>query len=428
MSDSPENDHLTPPSPSAAPQPDVNLTRQAKLVTSTSGLSPVPGRYLVIYKRANSGWTFRECHPPGGIPRRRPFESVESFVTHAVLADRELRYSFSRHYRSHDQVHSFTLDLTIEYRVSAPVAVVAALDVDPLGQLVDEIDRVLVQAAKRLDWAHIEREQIDLERLFFCSAIDAGPAAQGSEATHLDLLRRFATGIGFDVRRISVARQLPQEEIVVSAQTNLATQQRQVALLRHGTAEYSLALAQDRAALRNQFDRGQTFASKVADSASGVVTREIEGARSLPELSATLQQVAGVVQHPWSGASGALAPPPGLPALAMSFPSGRQTATGTGGLIAAPRAPLAALLSDIADQLSTADPGDENRRRLLSAALHLVAEVILGGAAAASTLERYAALVQDLQEACFEGLTVDQIRLLQRLRTIDGLRSELAVA
>ncbi|MDP9120261.1 MAG: hypothetical protein M3O15_02665, partial [Acidobacteriota bacterium] len=379
----------SPPSEPAAPaavnQPAAapNLTRDQKLVVSSAGLSPVPNHYLVVYKRSGEGWTFRECLQPGRKPRRLPFESPAAFTTHAVVADRELRHRFERDYRSHDQVHEFTLDLTVEFRVSSPKALVGWLERDPLRLLEEEIGAVLVQAAKGLDWSFIEREHIDLEHVLFGVV---SPGAGQDPVSHLAKLRRFAAGLGFEVRRIAVARRLPPGEVAVPAEINRAAQEQQIAVLKSRTAEVEKTLSQELehklGGRTGQFERGQKLAEAVADSTAAVFGREIDAVRSLPELSSALQEVAGVYSAIQGGgaqssqvlgpvlAAGSAGPPPAL------LGAGRGDGT-----------PLAALLSDLVAQLGGAAGGPAIRQQILPSALHLVAEILRRGEASPLVVE-----------------------------------------
>jgi len=409
---------------------ETNLTRDQKLVKSSPGLNPVPNHYLVIYKQARAGWTLRECLPPGKRPRRLPFESPADFITYAVVADRELRHQFERDYRSHDQVHSFTLDLTVEYRVSAPTALVEGLELDPLRRLEKEISNVVVQATKGLDWTFIEREHIDLEQLLFGAT---GNAAGLQPTSHLDKLRRFAAGVGFEVYRIAIARRLPAKEVVVPAQLNLETQKRQVAVLQQGTDELkktlqhrtgqlAQALSQDLAARGKQFGRSEKLADTVADGTALVLGREIDAARSLSELGSTLQQVPGLYSTLRGGAGTA-------PHLLGASPP----VDDAGG---APRAllgpghdagsPLAVLLADLGSHFGSAADDPALRSQILPAALHLLAEVLRG--AGAEALAEHAGAVQRLLGSCLNLLDRDQIQLLKRLQGTAALRAELEIS
>src|SRR5436305_15272652 len=97
-----------------------NLTRDRNLVRYAVGIDPVPDHYLVVHKKVGFGRCFRASLAPGERLQRSLLERANSFVAYAVPCDRNLRHDFVRPLKTHDQIHSFELKLSLEYRVSDP--------------------------------------------------------------------------------------------------------------------------------------------------------------------------------------------------------------------------------------------------------------------------------------------------------------------
>lgn len=371
----------------------TNLTQEQNLVRYVPGVDSVPDHYLVVYKQIGAAREFRGCLLPGEKLKRNLFESPESFVAYAVPRDEHLRFRFSRAHDTHDQVHSFTLYFTVEYRVANPVLLLEKLHSDPIRRLEQEIDTVLAQAKKSVDWATIEREDIDLENvLFFRTAL-------GDTISNLEKLRRFALGQGLELDRIAVSRRLADADVRGSKQIALSLQEQQVVFAKHGVEETRKTLQQDLglqlAARRKGFERTQIIADNYTKNTARALDQITDGIRSFQGLQDAVRHTAALQSSVLGMVGG-------------SLPSGHP---GAGTVAALPVAasdedPLRELLTEICSRLGSLACEHNRRRQLLSTCLHLVAEATRLEEANEDTLALY--------NGALEGLLADLIRVLQR--------------
>ncbi len=395
--------------------PAGNLTQQQKLVRYVPGVDSVPDHHLVVYKKSGAGRELRGCLAPGERLKKSIFESPDSFVSFAVPRDPDLRYGFSQEYKSHDQVHSFKLSLTLEYRVAEPAVLVDRLESDPLLKLEKEVASVLGQANKTVGWMAIEREEIDLQQVLF--------------APHLDRLRRFAAGQGFHLERILVERELAADEIRDSLATAQAQKERVVVAAQHSVEVVKGTLDQDLrlhlAGQQGNFDRTQKVADGLADSAVRAIHQVTDGIT-------TFQGVHEAVAHARALQAGLLGAPGGTavtaplltaPGLAAAAPAGALPAM---TVSSSARNPLAVLLEETCAALGNTACEPARRRQLLSLALHVVAEALHGEDAQRETLDRYAEGLQSLFHDLFDKLSDGQIQLLHRLLDTASLCRELS--
>jgi len=180
-----------------------NLTLERNLVVHTKGTDPVPGHYLVVYRKG----VFYSCLAAGERLRRfLTFGSPDSFIAYAVPDDQNLRHHFSRDYWSRDQAHSFWLRFGLEFYVCDPKTFVDRQGSDPLHRLEKEIAAIAGQTVRDLDWHDVKRGGNNLEEKLF-------PTLVAKEVGNLVRARRFAKSLGIEVRAITVDRQLSNTDI-----------------------------------------------------------------------------------------------------------------------------------------------------------------------------------------------------------------------
>jgi len=385
----------------------ANLTQDQKLVRYIPGIDPIAGHYLVFFKKVGEGRKLRCWLNPGEKLKKSFLESADSFVAYAVPADPNLRYRFSGEYKTHDQVRKFGLAFSLEYRVENPAVLVEKVDSDPLQRLVEEIQQVLIQATKSLRWADIEHEVVDLEQRIFDELMSNGEV----QISNGEKIRRFAVQLGFEVRRIGVARTLPDDEVRDSLALKKADQDRRIVAAEHVVQDLGSELKQ-RTDLR-LLEQAQAVErrGRLQDTLANVVIRDIDSATSITEAV----RKAEALQSSSLGFLGHRAEPE-RDQLVGSVPH-----RGLGSLHAAPDDAEAdgskGIILEIWRQFERAPSDNARRLSILSHALHLVAESVLGPDADAAELQRRATglrnLIRELLAA--DALGSDQVRLLEKL-------------
>jgi hypothetical protein len=394
---------------------ETTLTAREKLVRHVPEVAPRAEHYLLVFKKVGPGWKLRASLAPGEPFKKGLLEPAGSLAAYIVPSDEHLRYRFSRTYKTHDQIHTFQLDLTLEYRVSDPVALVQKLEADPLKRVVDEIDHVLVQRIKSVDWPAVEHEQIDLEKVLF----EISVFTDGHEVvTGYNKIRRFAGLQGLEIQRITVVRELPEEEIQVSTTAVKSSREQQMLALQHGTKTLRQDLGFELADQSGGFRRRQKVADGMTNNIVRAFDQATENIRSLDDIERAVPRVAAI-QGAMAGVATGV-----LPAAQTGLLPGNTTVTGllpgTAGQTGLPK-----LLGEIVTGLASLPCDPSERKRLLSFALHIVAETVRGDDASQETLDRYMSAVNGKFTDLFQVLGQEQVRLLRRLQDPAGLKKEL---
>jgi hypothetical protein len=401
----------------------ATLTEEKGLVRRLSGVAPCPGHYLVVFKRVKEGRKLYSWVRPGEPFKKSVFESMESFIAYAVPADDNLRHRFERSYKSHDLVHAFTLWFTLDYRVADPGTVIEKLDLDPLKRLEDEVDLLLVQKNKELDWSSVEREQIDLGDVLFHTAT----ADRDEVASSHEKLRRFAATQGFEVKRVVVTRDLPAEEVRAYRKEVETARNLRVLTLEHEERSLAKTLKIQRDGQQNSFDRRERIADGVTNNIVRAIDQATDQIRSLDDIQRAVGKV-GAIQNAMLGVAA------GGPVLAVPAGAALPSAAGltllsagpTGALPAAEASsPLEAVLSSVLSTLGTVACSAEDRRLLLSTVLHAIAEAVRGPEAHDETHKQYTAAIAGMSEKLVRVLRPEQVKLLRRLADTAGLQREL---
>lgn len=389
----------------------ANLTEQEKLVRRLPEPSPHPDHYLLVFRRSGRDWKLRLSLGPGE-PYRKPFlESPDALVAYIVPSEPHLRYSFDRTYKTHDQLHSFKLQFTLEYRISDPASLIQKIERDPLQSLIGEIDSYLQQRIKLLDWTAVEHEQVDLERVLFHHAGDEG-------STGFEKLRPFADQQGIGIQRILVVRELPKEELKVATTGLKNTRDQQIALIEHDTNSLRQVLGHEMADRRKAFERRNQLAQGITNNIVRAFDQATDNIRSLEDIQRAVPKVAAIQGAITGVATGAL---PGVQAVgALSGGSGIPLLSG-----ASAESPLVVLLVDVAGTLGGLDCDPADRRAILSWSLHLIAEALRGSAASQEELETYVNAVTGKFTDLLRVLNPAQVKLIKRLQDVETLKKEL---
>lgn len=393
----------------------ANLTQEQKLVRFVPAIDSVPDHYLVIYKQTARGPEFRACLLPGETLKKRIFESPASFTSYAVPRDEHLRHRFNRDYKTHDQLHSFKLFFTVEYRINNPVFLVEKLHQDPVRHIEREIEDVLDRLKTSVDWSAVEKEEIDLEQILFLIP------PRGEAISNLERLRQFAQGYGFEIHRILVNRRLPDQEIHGSLATVRARQYREAIVAHHTLKETEKVLDQDLKhhidGRQGAFDRSQLVAGSFASNVARSMDQITDGIHSIHDLRDVVRETGALRASIMSIAGGGELPPASAspPPIASGAHS---TPNDSGG---SPKR----YLEKICDQIGQVACEPDRRRQLLSATLHRIAEALRGKEANSATLEQYSRAIGAHMEELLPILDRTQIQLLHDIQDDQKLQRYL---
>ncbi len=209
----------------------ANLTLDQAVVTrERSDVTPAPSHSLVVYKKV--GETGRQHYatlPPGDVFKPRLLDRRFGFVCHAVNQDSNQRLTFSRKLKSVDQIHYFTLHLTLHYGVSNATLLVDLLKSDPLRRLQQEASKLLGSAVANIAWADVRSKSFNsnvvLER--------AHANEDHRYLTNFQYLLRFAAQLGLDLRSIKLGRSIQREDLVIDISEKKRVTQSKLKSLRH---------------------------------------------------------------------------------------------------------------------------------------------------------------------------------------------------
>lgn len=149
--------------------------------------------YLVVLKRKGRSWVTYACLEPGKPFTKPPSWSPSRFEIYVVRAAENLRWSFVR------DCGGISLSVTIDYSVSAPDALVKALDSDPLGSLETAISDALARLSNSSGSPGFDFEKALRDV--------SGPKEKGrrAESAYTKILR-FAASKGLTIRHLTITR------------------------------------------------------------------------------------------------------------------------------------------------------------------------------------------------------------------------------
>jgi hypothetical protein len=387
----------------------TTLTEEKNLVKRLNRVAPQPAHYLVVFKKMEEGKRLRACVSPGDPFKKPIFESLESFVAFAVPADLNLRHRFQRTYKSHDLLHSFVLNFTLDYWVSDPTTLVERLDSDPLKRLEEEVDLILDQRKKSLGWSAIEQEQTDLGDVLFNS-----PESRPT----LDQLSGFASTQGLSVRRVAITRDLPSDEISVATHHIGATRQQKILEIDHETKQLEQSIDQDLKGKEAGFGRRNAVANGITDNLNRAISQATDPIRTFKDI-----QKAAVEGMQIQATVAGMAAGGAMPAVPLEIQGGAIA-----GELPASADPSScgALLSSISTAVDAVATTPADRRQLLSSCLHVVAEALRGEEAHEETLAQYTGALSALLTKLLPILKPEQTKFLRSLQDTNRLRRELS--
>ena len=205
-----------------------NKTVAERLAREAPGLSVVAGHFLVVYETVGEGRVFRALLQPGEPFQRRRWRK---YFAYAVSADPTLQMEFRDRIIHQDQIHSFDLTFTVDYFVRDAHKLTDKLDTDPLQRLEDRIKRVIGRAIAQEEWDKIrsQTEFKDVER----AVLRSGDPNEVDSTTNLDRIREFADDLGIGVKTIELTRRLLEEDLKPDIATKEAELEAAISQVEH---------------------------------------------------------------------------------------------------------------------------------------------------------------------------------------------------
>lgn len=361
-----------------------------------NGLAPLEGYHVVIYEKLDGGGAeYLDVLEPGDRFRRSKILwpkfiwSERNYFAIAVSMSPDLLHQFKERFRLDDQIHEFDLDVDLHYRVTDSTRIANARDADPLRQLCDriirEIRRLIVQQA----WEKIR---------------DAFRTVEQEVVSRAEkIIRDPATALGFAVQSIALHLQLLEQDI-----------QGERARAVEAAKRIRLSEEQETQRQMSQFERGEKLGDAITNGSATAIqnvgqnidtpSELMEGVRVGQELSSALGRTTGHANQGYSG----------------TLPLGR---TERPAVLGRGKSWLESLMGTLADIDEWDYPVDQ-RRALISAILHLVAELARDNDANIEQLERYANDIFIMARAFDPPLSAGQNRLVASFKNYAQLRGQ----
>lgn len=424
------------------------VTQQLGVVSAErKGTSPTPGHMLVVFELVNNGLQFIEVVADGTpfTPRKKTlFGAAPEYASYAVKCDPSINDDFVERFTHNTISHVFDLEFSIRFRVNDPRTIVQFLKSDPLKRVRDEIKRVVGGAACTTPWDNLSVARArDNCRELLANVVKAA-------RTNLDA---FSKSVGIEILEVEcallasaqdaepliVARQkeLEIELAVIEQQTaikrknleaemhlldlqkgNQAEEQKLDLELQISTKRQQLALIeQERENELNRLKRNDAFQAQMMNATvtaigtlAGDVKHPDDFVRAGEAVRLTLQQAAS------AGSGG--------PGVRGTLPIAGAAVKGllpTGG-----DRKLGEILTEALDRFGPDVDQSSEKRELLSALLHLIAELYLGERGNPEVTGHFGPLIEDLSVKYKGGLSPEQFRFIQRLLDIEFMKRHLA--
>lgn len=366
-----------------------NLTFSRKIIKAHTAEALEGHTVIVLEKRGTAGEAFRYLLKPGQLPPKPRLNFKELFgggnggpgyVAFAVTDNSELRTTVTTPVLTDDQKHAFSVTVQISCRVSDPRLVVARREDDPIQRVHEEVSVVLARELAQREWEDIRHDFRAVE----------------DEVVPIVLvpLRRFAASHGFWIEALSLTCHLSEQDkrlIEQEAAAELTTEQQKIELKK------SITLRPLQETVNAQERQDKVFAAAAEAAADAI--------KNVPKSIHTVSELAKGIETFSRYASGG----DFTRQLLEESTATAEGMNGAGGLIA--------------DMLITTEklPHTIGRKRQIqSAALHLIAELMLDDSDDA-TIQRH----RDAVVALFASCGGDDPDKLERFANLQWLRGQL---
>lgn len=363
----------------------VNLTRDKKLVEQVSDVNPRRGKWLVIYEVKGDGEKYLDTlspetdfQPPKPGWLSKWIAQSPSYTAFAVSAEEFIELSFSQRIIMRNQVDSFDLDVRAEFSVLEARKVVDLYKSDPVGQIKRYAAQRLGDFVARQEWELIAGD--------FDNTV-----AEDALAQEQGLIEARAKSFGLEIKSIELSRRLPE------IYTDLARVKRKVdtdkakATIETQSEQHKADLEHEAALAQKERERElkeKELHNEISLlESSGILHREnikrtveVDGAKA---LSSGFQRLADNIDSPTTfgnavgevmrlfndGSPGGRGPNALLGATTRAALPASSSASING---------LASLLHDVFALVEVIPCPEQEKKKLFSALLHLLAEALLG--------------------------------------------------
>lgn len=383
-----------------------NLTIEQSIVWHISTPEARPGHSLVVYEDSPKGRRFFRVVPPGQYFRRPIWGFAKRYSAFLTTADPHLKLISTRDCKTRDQLHAFTLTISISYKIKVPELLIDRLDQDPLSRIQQFAEDLVTWELASLEWFAIKTGAAEFYDIASRHSADGRePRACFSRLYH------FAMDYGVEVLHLGIDRSLPDGETVVERRFKEVENERGI-LRAQSTLDFEKQKHQQSMQMCSVID-------DVVKSINDMLVRAGQKVDSYPEMKRALQELAQI--RDMTGH------------LVASADRGHGELGDGGHRLGGARLLTGAigaedcigrLLAELCSQLVGVKA--PLRFKLTSDCLHLVAECLLGGAASSQTVGAYCSELADaLEEFEDYSLDRDQIDFLRQLMDTPTLTRDL---
>ena len=423
-----------------------NLTMTEKVLRQHTGLDPLEGYALVVYEQlGESGAEFRGVIEPGQrFQKAKPgflgLRPAPNYFAFAVNLAPELPLHFSDHITLDDQIHDLDLSFDLSYCVSNPKTLATMRNQDPLRRVRDEIVRAIKRRFGQAEWEEV-RDQYQFRRLER-EALDATQSHLSEYAQRLGLRilsialnrrlpeRSLETVLDEEtaeskIRKAEIEQRVARQELQEIYKTEKLKRDQQRIIDKEEEAyqhqqrekhlDNQLALQQKedaahRIAMSRQIRESQTNAISTAFEKVG---QSIESPQDLYEAARAVQEIQALTSSPPGSAT------PG----SANFPAALSSPTA--GYLSSGEVGLPYLLSQLLAEISRWGYPFEQKQALLSAILHLIAELLLDDRGDEKSLRLYSGKIATLMKEMKPPLSARQFKFLEQFINYDQIRDQL---
>jgi hypothetical protein len=407
--------------------PPVNLTLDSEIVKPIRGVNPISGWNLVVFERVGDGHSFHSVVRDGqpwsaglsGIMRQA------SFVAYAVRSDHDLRHELSREVSTWNRAGTFTLHCTLTLEVEAPRVVVEQLPQDPLGLLEKMAGDLYHNAASCVDWVTVEQEGPGFWNRILDSESRTGG---GGTVPNRRRVEEFAASRGFKLHNVELRAVFSEDFGEWIRRERKERMQRRVNELEVETerlkVQQTRSLEEERAKLQ-RFQRVQETLCGLITSSGEDLESSLTHIADRVTTPADLQRIVVQLLDVYGNVS---------QLVAAGEPAQNESIAGS-----ALRQRVLALLPDASSTLHPATRqigrvatlaaelscSAREKDQLLSAALHLVGDLVLDDAADSQALEQHRNQLREVFDAIQPTLeTQRQHEVLASLLELHSLEED----
>jgi len=294
---------------------------------------------------------------------------------------------------------------------------------DPLGQLKEEVSRVLARAVSRLKWDVVLGDPVQMETLALATEV----LDEGRPLSSVEYLRQFATQLGFELRTVQLSRSLEKDDTAVEEErkrTRSAIEIRKIKAdeVRQTRAEEELA-EHHRSLLRG-IERIRGLHDTLANGGQQAVMQGAGGIHSFAALDQEMRHVINTLTQVEDYVAASRLRVAGSYTAVAGEGAGDVRAISPGTISENARgSSFLAEVIRVADNLQAATA---DRDHLLSAVLRLSAELLDGRHPGDETVERHADQVRKQIQAMRTAIPRQQFDLLNLLHDSQAFMARLS--